>query len=437
VLRVSGPRASELVRGACRMQGALPELGERGAFDAVFYDGVGEQPVLVLWMPGPRSFTREDVAEFHLPGNPHLVAVAQARLLQLGAEPAARGEFTRRAFLNGRLDLSRAEGVLALVQAEDEAERRAATALLLGGLEGRIEALRAKLDDLRALCEASLDFDQDDAGHVHIEHLVERLDLAATALEEARTWEYGREAIAGLPRIVLVGAPNAGKSTLYNRLTAQRDDAIPAIVDAGAGSTRDALEAIWTVHGIPCALRDTAGLDPAAIRGEADQAAQRRTQDELASADLVLWLVDASQEGASTVDLRNPCLVWTQIDRDGAPAAPPQDLRDAATDWTGVSARSGAGLQDLERLVAKRLGFQAGDGDASSPTREVNARHHRALSEAHDALGVARRDLVGGAPLDLVAEALRATTEALDAITGRTNAEDLLDRIFSRFCLGK
>tara|TARA_R110002073_G_scaffold28409_3_gene90187 strand:- start:10374 stop:11744 length:1371 start_codon:yes stop_codon:yes gene_type:complete len=437
VLRVSGPRAAELVRNACRVNGAPPALGQRAAFEGVFDDGVGEQPVLVLWMPGPRSFTREDVAEFHLPGNPHLVAVAQERLLELGAEPAARGEFTRRAFLNGRLDLSRAEGVLALVQAEDEAERRAATALLLGGLEGRIEALRAQLEDLRALCEASLDFDQDDAGHVHLEHLIERLDLAATSLDEARAWEYGREAIAGLPRIVLIGAPNAGKSTLYNRLTAARADAIPAIVDAGAGSTRDALESTWLVRGQPCALRDTAGLDPTAIRGDADQAAQQRTQDELAAADLVLWLVDASRGASPLPTDREPCLVWSQIDRVGAESEPPEAVRAGVTDWVAVSAESGAGLADLEGLVARRLGFHSGSEGVASPTRELNARHHRALAEAHAALAVARQDLVGGAPLDLVAEALRATTQSLDAITGRTSAEDLLDRIFARFCLGK
>src|SRR5262245_53308739 len=175
-------------------------------------------PLLLLWMPGPRSFTREDVAELHLPGSPPLLDAALERVLALGATPAEPGEFTRRAFLSGRIDLTRAEGVLALVGARDDRERRAGAALLAGGLADRIEALRDRLEDLRALCEASLDFDERDTGHVPEGEIEERLAGVRAALAEAHAFEVARASPGGEPRVVLTGAPNAGKSSLFNRL---------------------------------------------------------------------------------------------------------------------------------------------------------------------------------------------------------------------------
>ena len=174
VLRVSGPEAADLVRRTVRDAAGRPLAAlERGAFAGRFDDGRGTQPALVLWMPGPGSYTREDVAEFHLVGSPPLLDAALRRLLELGARLAEPGEFTRRAFEHGRLDLSRAEGVLALVEAENLHQAQAATELLFGGLAERIDALRDTLEEVRALCEASLDFDETDTGHVAEEHLLE------------------------------------------------------------------------------------------------------------------------------------------------------------------------------------------------------------------------------------------------------------------------
>ncbi|MCP3919853.1 MAG: GTP-binding protein [bacterium] len=440
VIRISGARAADIVRACCRVDGAPPTLAERLFFEARFDDGHGEQPALLLWMPGPRSFTREDVAELHLSGSPPLLACALARTLELGAEPAAPGEFTRRAFESGRIDLTRAEGVLALIEASSEHERRAATALLVGGLDGRIAALREGLDGLRALCEASLDFDESDTGHVPTGELAAGARAVEEGLAEALTWEDRRAQQSGLPRIVLAGLPNAGKSALFNRLTGA-EHAEQSIVSGLAGTTRDARAADWVVGGIACRLVDTAGDDPRADpRADwgADRAAQERTGEERSAADVLLWVVDASAPPAdapAAAEPRRSVLVWNKIDlaRDAAPSA---RLLAAAHEHVAVSAATGTGLADLGLAAARALGV-AGGAAPSGLGRELHARHKACLAEAHRQLGEARANLDAGAPLDLYAESLRAATASLDRITGRTTPDDLLDRIFSRFCIGK
>jgi tRNA modification GTPase len=416
VLRLSGPRAFELGRKTCRFA-AENALSRRGAWRGRFHDGVGEQPVLALAMPGPRSFTGEDVLELHLVGSPPLVAAALARLVALGAELARPGEFTRRAFESGRIDLSRAEGVLALVEAESDSERRAAAELCFGGLGKRLEALRESLLDLRVLCEASLDFDEADTGHVPLEELVERGERVRTALEEALGWERRRTRRGGAPRIVLAGAPNAGKSTLFNALTGSR-----AIVSDVAGTTRDALVAPWIVAGVPCELVDTAGLSTSFSSGP-DAHAQRFAKAEHEAADLVLRVCDAREAPPEALEPRE-LLVRTQA-----------DLADGQIEGPGlvVSALTGAGLAELEGAVARALWLRPPSGVA----RELGERHVAALEHARERLDEALALARARGPLDLVAEALRAALERLDEIEGHSSPEDLLDRIFARFCIGK
>ncbi len=430
VIRVSGGEAAGLVERTCRGgAGPLPPA-ERGLVECIFHDGAGEQPALLLWMPGPASYTAEDVAEFHLPGNPHLARVALERLLELGARQAARGEFTRRAFEHGRMDLTRAEGVLALVHASSQAERRAATALLVGGLEERLAALREGVDGLRALAEASLDFDEADTGHVPVEALLERAAQLEAGLEEALGWEEARAPATSLPRVVLAGPPNAGKSSLFNALTSGSQR---AIVDPGAGSTRDVLGGLWNLGRAQVRLEDSAGREVAEGElGEGSQALARRAAE---GADLVLWVEDASLAGRSAGHQQSgpevgqgvPLLrVWNQIDR-----AP--DAGDSAGGALLTSAATGAGLPALAEAVLERLGL-AREGPS---TAELSARHRSSLREAREALESGAEGLRAGAPLDLVAEALREATEALDSIHGSTTPEDLLDRIFASFCIGK
>ncbi|MCL4160700.1 UNVERIFIED_CONTAM: hypothetical protein GTU68_017302, partial [Idotea baltica] len=282
VIRVSGPQAWELVRATP----ALPTKTARGFHFGRFDDGRGTQPLLLLWMPGPRSFTREDVAEFHLPGSPPLLDAALARLFALGARSAEPGEFTRRAFENGRIDLTRAEGILELVHARNESERRAATALMLGGLSDRLAPLRDGLAALRALSEASLDFDETDTGHVPAEELQSMGARLLARLEEAARWESRRAKASDLPRVALVGSPNAGKSSLFNVLV--RD--AKALVSDLSGTTRDVLTGTWNVGEFQVQLVDTAGLDDSATGPDGE--AQRFGKRYLANSDVLLWLVD-------------------------------------------------------------------------------------------------------------------------------------------------
>jgi tRNA modification GTPase len=434
VIRISGPRSEDVVRAALGIEGAL---GARGARHGRLFDGVGRQPALLLWMPAPHSYTREDTAELHLSGSPALLARALERVIELGCEPARPGEFTRRAFLNGRLDLTRAEGVLTLVQARNEEERRSAQGLFFGGLEQRVGELREALVDLRALCEASLDFDESDAGHVGSEELARRGQAALRRVDEALSWEERREPLSGVPRVCLVGAPNAGKSTLFNRLSGGQ-----ALVSSHSRTTRDMLRGVWPLgDGRACQLFDTAGIDPGlgASAPEPDRAARDMTLAALRAADLLLWVVDAARpESADPESVRSQVptlLVWNKVDS-GSSGEPPPELLARASEVVSVSGRTGQGLAQIAARVRALLGDSGGPA-GSGLGRELTVRHRAALRAAREELGRAVEMLQLDAPLDLVAEALRAATDALDQITGQTTPEDLLDRIFARFCLGK
>jgi len=427
ILRVSGARAGALVRATVRdeVPRFAPERARsctRGRFD----DGRGLQPVTVLWMRAPRSYTREDVAEFHLSGAEPLLTCALGRLLALGARAAQPGEFTRRAFLNGSLDLSRAEGVLALTEAGNEAARAAAALLLDGGLDERTAAMRERVLALLTLCEASLDFDQAETGHVPGSELVQHLRAAEAVVDEALAWEVRRAAPVALARVLLLGAPNAGKSSLWNALTGGR-----ALVSPEAGTTRDSLAGEWRLESQACLVIDGPGLDAGARSGP-DAKAQQLFARVRSQADLVLWVVDATRPELETVPAGARLIVWNKIDLPLARALPadaPGGLPSVA-----VSATRGAGLVELGCAVERLLSGAEGEGDV---THLLFVRHREALVRARAALSEAADLLATGAPLDLVAEALRGSLTALDELSGRTLPEDVLDRIFARFCLGK
>lgn len=441
VIRVSGPSAAELVRSCWRSTENIDPTRARGTSNGRFDDGIGEQPLLLIWMPGPHSYTREDVAEFHLPGSAPLLSAALRRLIELGARPAGPGEFTRRAFENGRLDLSQAEGVLELVAAQSEAEIRAGAALLMGGLGQRVESLRRGLDDLRALCEASLDFDQEDTGHVPRAELELLFELVGEGFQEALGWEQRRDRDRGLLRAVLLGAPNAGKSSLFNRLCEQR-----ALVADHAGTTRDGAAATWRLPSVDVELLDSPGLD--ANASGVDAYAQDLARRERAGARFALWVVDSSCTSPSAAQAEGriepglPCVVvWNKIDLPGAPREPgrawleaARKVRELAPAWVPVSAKTGAGMELLEQRASEVL---ISDSAGLSLGRELSARHHAALERAAEALERARAGLSAQIALDLVAEDLRSAGVQLDELSGETTAEDLLDRIFARFCLGK
>lgn len=466
VLRLSGDASGGIVQ---RLLGLAEAPLERTVLEGRLDDGVGTQPCLVFWMPGPRSYTREDVAELHLVGSPPLVAATLARVIELGARPAAPGEFTRRAFASGRIDLTRAEGVLGLIEAADRAAARSAAALLSGGLGTRVSGLRFGLDALRALCEASLDFDTNETGHVEVSALLARLASIEVELDEALLWEQRREPALGRPRVVLAGRPNAGKSSLFNALVAGGDER--ALVSDLAGSTRDGVGARWLVSDVELELFDAPGLaelqEPSADAVAQDLAAERRS-----GADVILWCLPAPELLAGPGPLADReqlpagaelVVVLTKLDllssgqaRDLLASPAVATLADSAGP-VATSASAGQGLGELAWRVAERLGLVAARGSAGERApaephapvevaaaaalgRELSARHRAALATAREALATARIDLEAaamGLPLDLVAETLRGATTALDGVTGATTPEDLLDRIFAGFCLGK
>jgi len=421
LIRLSGPRASAIVAQLWR--GPF-ERGERALLRGRVDDGRGTQPALLAWMPGPNSFTREDVAELHLAGSEPLVRALLARVLELGARAAEPGEFTRRAFLSGRIDLARAEGLLEMVSASNEAERAAAAELVGGGLSRRVEELRSELLDLAALCEAGLDFEESDTGHVPQAELETRAASLRAKFDLALDFEGARARRGGEPRLLLAGAPNAGKSTLFNALLGRE----AALVHAQAGTTRDLVRAELPLARGACLLVDSAGLE--AGEDALGREAQARTRAALCAADAVLWVVDASAGEPHASQELPPAtprlLVWSQIDRPSAQAAP--------RGWLPVSARTGAGLADLRAALAQLFDSSAAP---SGPLRELSLRHASALREARarlDAGLVARRS---GAPPELLAEDLQAALSALDEISGASTREDVLDRIFARFCIGK
>jgi tRNA modification GTPase len=418
VIRLSGPRALELARRCASFEDPAA-LTRRGAWRGRFDDGRGTQPLLALAMTGPASFTREDVVELHLCGAPPLLAAALERVVALGAELARPGEFTRRAFESGRIDLSQAEGVLELVEAANEGERRAATELLFGGLERRLAALRGALLDLRVLCEASLDFDEADTGHVPHAELEARTEAVASLLDEALSWERRRTRRQGLPRVVLAGAPNAGKSTLFNALVGGS-----ALTSEVAGTTRDALCGRLRLGELECELVDTAGRSRSFEERDGDdpdRRAQRLAQAETEAADLVLRVYDAR---TPVPEVRSgELLVRAQSDRGGLDGP-----------GLAVCAPRGVGLDALKQAIERALsGAKAGAGTV----RELGERHMAALAHARERVEEARELLRSRGPLDLTAECLRQALDALDGIGGRTSPEDVLDALFARFCIGK
>ncbi|MDP6520730.1 MAG: 50S ribosome-binding GTPase [Planctomycetota bacterium] len=459
VLRLSGPHSRAILRQL--WLGPAPDLAARGFHRGRVADGRGEQPVLLVWMPRPASYTREDVAELHTLGAPPLVAALFERLLALGAEAAAPGEFTRRAFINGRLDLTRAEGVLALVESRTEDQRRAATTLLSGGLERLLSPPMEGLEDLRALAEAGLDFSPEDTGHVERDEQLERGAAVILQLDRALAFEAARIAPGGLPRVVLYGAPSAGKSTLFNALV-EAGPGGPALVHAEPGTTRDRLRGLWHLSppsvteplqppssspGISVELWDTPG--PASAAQGAAALAQDAARDAWTSADLILWVVDsnAPHPGREPPGPAPRILVWSQCDRPESAAPPPE----ASVPARAVSALTGQGLAELARAVhgalspgsqacqvqGTEIGAALASGESAGLLRELSAHHRQALLAARRALAQALRDLAEGGEEDLFAEGLRQASANLGRITGSTAPEDLLARIFDRFCIGK
>jgi len=432
VVRVSGPAAARVLADMAGPLAAPRHAAVRTLRHPVSGEAIDR--ALVLWLPGPGSFTGEDVAELQVHGSRAVIRATLDALAGIeGCRLAEPGEFALRAFQNGRIDLAEAEGLADLIEAETEAQRRQALAQACGSLSGLYEGWRTRLIEAAALVEAAIDFsDEADVADDVLSRarvMVEGLSVAVNAhLDDGRRGEILREGF----RVVLAGPPNAGKSSLLNAL-ARRE---AAIVSEEAGTTRDAIEVRLDLAGLPIVVTDTAGLREA--EGTVEREGIRRTLVHARQADLVIWLMDGA--------VASPVLPPADLTADPARLLTVWNKADLWPSWPRdndgclrLSALTGAGLVDVTGRIATiaKERLAAGEvGDVTRGTAIITQARHRRLVEDCAAgleafLSGATRDI------ELRAEDLRASANALGRITGRIDIEDILDQVFSRFCIGK
>src|SRR6188472_4034893 len=430
VVRVSGPRAADAITA---LGGTIPEPRRAGLRRLRDGDTLIDE-ALVLWFPGPKTETGEDMVEMHLHGGRAVIAAVLAALGKLpGFRPAEAGEFTRRAFANGRLDLTAVEGLADLVFAETEAQRAQAMRQLTGALGGRADAWRTRLIEALALIEARIDFSDQDVPDDLVSpalHVARQLseEIGETLADEHRG-ERLREGLV----IAIAGPPNAGKSSLLNRL-ARRE---AAIVSPYAGTTRDVIEVQLDLGGYPVTLLDTAGVresdDPV------EQEGVRRARARAGAADLVLWVVEGGAPSSKqvqrtapttslTTEVKNEWIIQNKIDLSAERAQPENRKGNFA-----ISALTGEGI---EQLVSDLAAFARTALQVAEPALVTRERHRIALQQTQAALLRALAVASSGGE-ELIAEELRLAARELGRLTGRVDVEDVLDVIFRDFCIGK
>ena len=435
VVRISGPQALWIARRVTRRS---RDPKPRYAHLARVYDGNNEliDQALLLFMPGPRSYTGEDVAELSCHGGPIALRRVLDSILAAGARPAGPGEFTLRAFLNGRLDLAQAEAVADLVAAPTPAALAVAANQLAGRLSDAVGDMRAACLDLLAQMEAEVDFDEDEIPAMDRAVVAATLDSLHQRLEDALA-SAGRGIMQrhGV-RVALVGSPNVGKSSLMNALLSTDR----AIVTEIPGTTRDVLEESFDLDGVPIVLNDTAGLrethDPVETLGV------ERSSRALESADAVVLVLDASRpllgnDETTAARIRQavkPTIVALNK-RDLPHAVRADDVRDLVAGAPIVrTAAIREDVNELRQALRHVIGLVGGDGGLALV---ASVRHQEALTRARDELAGARRAVTDDEPSDFISIGVRGAVDALGEITGESATEDLLDVIFSKFCIGK
>jgi tRNA modification GTPase len=446
IVRLSGPEAASIAAQLVSLRQPLEHARARLAnvLDAAG-SGVGHgeairiDEALVTWFAAPNSYTAEDVVEIAAHGSPVVLELLLRRSVELGARLAEPGDFTQRAFLAGRLDLTQAEAVRDLIEAQTLTQVRQAASQMGGALSRRVQPVKQALVELIALLEAGIDFAEDDVDVTPAAEIARRIaELTPTLTALAASFGRGRIVHDGLT-LAIVGRPNVGKSSLFNRLVERER----AIVTATPGTTRDTVTERISLDGIPLELVDTAGLREGLAEGlregleEAEQLGIARSREALADAALVLVVLDATQplheeehrllaavQGRPALIAVNKC--------DLAPAA------EAADEVGGVralrtSALTGEGIPVLrERILALATG-----GAASEPGMLTNLRHHQAITTAIAALSDAAQANANAIPHEMILLDLYRALWALDSLTGQTTSEDILNLIFSTFCIGK
>jgi tRNA modification GTPase len=441
IVRLSGPDAQRLLLPHLELRSDL--LPGRARYCAILDPGVGDSGArldegVVTYFAAPNSYTGEDVLEIAAHGSPVILDLLVRRALEAGARLARPGEFTERAFLHGRIDLTQAEAVRDLIAAETLYQARVAAEQLGGALSRRVAPVKEQLVALVTLLEAGIDFAEDDIDVTPDTEILRRLDALDVALTPiAASFREGRLVHNGLT-MAIVGRPNAGKSSLFNRLVERER----AIVTAMPGTTRDLVTERISLGGIPVELVDTAGLRE--TEDEAESHGIARTESAMADADLVLLLLDAAatvdaegllwlpEEDArllASLEGRSPIVVLNKID-----LARPSDVSGISDEVAEVSALTGEGVAALRTRLLERVRGSANDAEGGMLT---SLRHYEALAGCTEALGRSRVALAGQVPHEMLLLDLYAALQQLDQLTGATTADDILNRIFSSFCIGK
>ena len=426
MIRVSGAQAKEIVSEVFTKELRHRRLSYGQIIDPAD-DSLADE-VMAAYMQAPNSYTREDVVEIYGHGGPMPLQRVLKVLVTGGARPANPGEFTLRAFLNGRIDLAQAESVLDVIQAKTDAGLRVAIAGLQGRLSGPLREIRSKLMDVLAYLTARIDFPEDDVEvHDVLPALREVEEKLSQLIDSADAGIVLRQGV----RTAIVGKPNVGKSSLLNRLLGQSR----ALVTPIPGTTRDTVEEVVNIRGIPFLLVDTAGINDTA--DVVENLGIERTIESVARADLVLLVIDQSEpltradsevmeqvNGKTVVAVANKCDLPTRAALDSL-----------AMDYTKTSMPAGEGIEELEeRMVNEVLGGRAVTSEAPLVS---NPRHKAALERARTHLDSAEESVLKGMADDFVTIDLTAALNSLGEITGETVTEELLDTIFSKYCIGK
>ena len=427
IIRLSGPDAWRIASSTFRADQSdelrTPAHATRIAGRMMVSGLSASVPAWIAFWPAPRTYTGQSLAEIHTTGSVPIVQAVLGDCLAPRARLAEPGEFTLRAFLAGRIDLTQAEAVLGVIEASRPAQLQAALEQLAGGLSHPLRQLRERLLDLVAHLEATLDFvEEPDVGELERSALAKELDRHTHWLTDLARQFGERDRPEQLPRVVLAGAPNVGKSRLFNALV---EDGKALVADQ-SGTTRDYLTGICHCGDLMVELIDTAGAE--VTRDEILAQAQLRQKQQIDTADLVLLCRSPNHELPDSLQspLVQPVLrVWTQADR-AAPSEP---------NWIATSAATGAGIEGLRTKIQAVLQQATGQGDGSALM--TGPRCRESLSDAILALQEASTGIELGVPQDLISIDLRSAVDALGAVLGVVVTDDILDRIFSRFCIGK
>jgi tRNA modification GTPase len=433
VIRMSGEASLAICDEVFRGRILPSRAADRSAIlgEVVGADGSPIDQVIMLVMRAPRSFTGEDMAEISCHGGHLAPKLVLRRLVEAGAEVAGPGEFTKRAFLNGKMDLVQAEAVVDIVQADSEKALKAAVRQLGGDLSKRFASLECDLFETLTRVEANIDFhDEEDIGLLSREELTDRLDTAIAKMEEVLTaHEQGRHIKQGFD-VVIVGRPNVGKSSLFNRLLGEDR----AITSSEPGTTRDIVDGLVSLNGFMLRLHDTAGLG-AGVLGEIEREAAGRARRQLGGADLALIVVDASRplsgedmEVLSEVARGPHLIIANKTD------LPEQACLDGLGKAVRVSALKGWGMAGLLESLRGFAHERIGDLDCEVL---VSERHAACVRKALAGLRQAREAVGEGLSIEFPATDMKHALDCIGEVTGRKIARDVLDEIFSRFCIGK